>query len=97
MTNIEEVDRIVKEIWNLSCQIWYSNSYKRISEVQLLLIQMKEITSDTLPELCNSISEFISALPEIMNGNFDSDMPTFEKWWGRGLVYLSVRKNRPFI
>ena len=93
MIDVDEVDRIVKEIWNLSCQIWESNSYKRISEIEILLNQMKEITRNTLPELCNAINEFISALPEIVIGNFESDLPTFEKWWGRALVYLSLQKN----
>ena len=92
VTDIDEVDKIVREIWNVSCQIWESNSYIRLPEIELLLDQMKEITRDTLPELYNSINEFMSALPKIANGNFDIDLPIFEKWWGRGLIYLSVRK-----
>jgi hypothetical protein len=54
---------------------------------------MNELTRDTLPELYNAINEFISALPEIIIGNFESDLATFEKWWGRALVYLSIQKN----
>ena len=90
---MKEAGLLVSEIWKLSCEIWNDNSYDRINLFEDKLAELSTVIHGLFPEIDEALREFTEALPRIVSGNFESSMPYFEKWWGRGLVYLSARRN----
>ncbi len=84
--------RLVSEIWTLSCEIWKNNSYNELSKITLLLEELCSQIQFLFPEIYESIIEFLDAIPNIVSGDFESELLHFQKWWGRGLNYLAVKR-----
>jgi SAM-dependent methyltransferase len=92
VANNKVLETLVVEIWNISCDFWNNNSYENFQEFIRLLEKTRDLLCNDLPDVTKAIDEYLVSFPEIMQGNYSNAMPFFEKWWGRGLTYLSFRK-----
>ena len=88
--DFEVLNGLVRDIWNLSCEIWESKSYEKISLLQSKLLNFINLSNGLSLRATKGLEEFIKALPRITNGDLKNEMPNFEKWWGRGLTYLAL-------
>jgi len=70
-----------------------NNNETELDEFINVLRQIKEIVVDKMPETAASIEDFISAVPELLAGNLQTDLGCFHQWFGRGQQYISIIRD----
>ena len=93
VANVGILENLAAQAWGISCDIWISDSYKQWEALAQILKEIVDLLQNCLPDVATAISEFSSNFENVMLGNFETPMPYFEKWWGRGLTYVSFTKN----
>jgi hypothetical protein len=86
-----DVAQIPRKIWDMSVDIVESNDYSNLPSFLVLISKLKTHLSFA-PYIVKSIDELELFLPELCKGNF-LPLAEFSKWFGRGLLYLSIRKS----
>lgn len=88
----KNLDSVSRQIWKLSCLIWQQDSFGLLFELKEHLELFEGLINNYSNTTTVAIDEFVKNFQPESN-LAPSEMPSFAKWWGRGLSYVSFVRN----
>jgi len=87
------LEYLSRKIWQISCSIWHQDSFELLSELKQCLETLKDLVGSYSENTSVAIDEFLNAF-HVRSELIFKEMPSFAKWWGRGLTYVAFKKKR---
>lgn len=90
-----EIMSLSRDVWLLVDEDWHRDTYDNSDPVADALESIARLLDSNLEHVptSNAIREFVLSIPSLEDGRLDFPFRHFQKWWGRGMQYMSLTRK----